>query len=193
MKKCQLGAGMNSRFLAVVLFVLLFCASVEAVVAADCKQSDIIVADRAKFFPTIRRALAVIDDAGLIGLAMPFREGSSVTEFAGQVARHQPKLLVAHFSMFAPGSSQRGALLSAFFAAQQANEPPPLHFVVYSSSIGPQGHSLRSLRALGFFEAIGDDQITLIHVPNGQRFLPGRGDVELRAILNALREQGMCE
>lgn len=158
----------------------------------DCRRSNVVVADRSSFYSTtIQFALAALRQTGLNGIPMAYRLGADTKEFARRVAAARPKLFVAHYSMFAPGSDRRGEAFIGLFQTLEASSRP-MHYVIYSSAFAQPERSLPVLRRAGLLQGISDERITLIYVPSGNRFRRGNGDRELREVGLALKAQGLC-
>jgi hypothetical protein len=189
---------MRQRVLSLVMAVPVLLLALPAwTEERPCKSTDVVVVDRSKFSYTIGKALAALREADIAGTAQEYAEGSDLGAFAKLVADFRPKLVVAHYSMFAPGQRRRGRVMDSFVAKLEASGTRPLRYVIYSSSFHDAarhagGRTLAQLRKEGYFRGIEDNRIGLIFVPGGARFMPGNGDGRLRELAQQVLSPANC-
>jgi hypothetical protein len=179
----------------VALATAYFAAMAPSAVHAACEPTDIVIADASDNSGTMDAVEGrLIDPHKLDSVVLPFFPDDTPESFLEPVKEQAPRLLIAHFSMLNPGEKNRFALLNRMVQALEKLPKKPVHYLVYSSSLGPEGWTLDGLHEAKLFLGIDSNRISLVHVPRGARFAPeSDSEKELSSILIGLLQSGLCE
>ena len=183
---------MSMRFLAGIAVAAALAAPDQG--RAECIPgvATVVAVDRATYFQAALNAADFARRSGLPAVAIPFATSGDRKAFYKQIKALKPQIVVAHFSMFAPGDTSRGQFIDEFFAELETSNPPPLKYIIYSSAFAPKGQlTPAKLRdELHRLTEIDEARIGLVPVgtPYADRFSPGHGDKLLAAELKGFRE-----
>lgn len=181
--------------LRIILAAFCLATSLPSTAMATCEPSEIVIADASDNSGTMDAIEGhLIETYQLDSAVLPFFPDDTPASFLAQLEEHPPRLLIAHFSMLNPGKQNRFALFNRIVQALEKLPARPVHYLVYSSSLGQAGWTLEGLHEAKLFLGIETSRISLVYVPLGARFAPESDSRnELSRIVSGLLQSGLCE